>query len=119
VCARLPNPERQLRPGMLLTVVIENAPRMALSVPELSVIGEGESRFVYVVDQAGRAQRAAVRTGLRAGGRIEILEGLRPGQRVITEGVVKVADDMPVRLAGPRNAEPAARRRPAAPRPAG
>lgn len=112
VRARLPNPERRLRPGMLLTVTIENAPRMALSVPELSVIGEGESRFVYIVDEAGRAQRVAVRTGVRAGGRVEVLEGLRPGQRVITEGVVKVADDMPVRLAGARNAEPAARRRP-------
>ena len=110
VRARLPNPERQLRPGMLLTVTIENAPRMTLSVPELAVIGEGESRFVYVVDEQGRAQRQPVRTGTRAAGRVEILEGLRPGQRVITEGVVKVADDMPVRIAGPRNAEPAARR---------
>lgn len=112
VRARLPNPERRLRPGMLLTVVIENMPRMALSVPELAVIGEGESRFVYVVDPQRRAQRVAVRTGVRFGGRVEILEGLRPGQRVITEGVVKVVDGMPVRLAGARNAQPAAQSRP-------
>jgi len=42
-----------------------------------------------------------VRTGLRAAGRIEILEGLKPGQRVVTEGVVKLSDGMKVRLAGP------------------
>ena len=108
VRARLPNPDRLLRPGMMMSVAIENAPRLALSVPELAVIGEGDSRFVYIVDAQSRAQRVPVRTGLRSAGRVEILEGLRPGQRVITEGVVKVSDDMPVRLAGARNAQPRA-----------
>ena len=111
VRARLPNPQRLLRPGMLLAVTIENTPRMALSVPELAVIGEGESRFVYTVDPRGRARRTPVRTGVRIGGRVEILEGLRPGQRVITEGIVKVSDGVQVRLAGARNAQPRQRRR--------
>ena len=110
VRARLPNPQRLLRPGMLLTVAIENTPRMALSVPELAVVGEGESRFVYTVDGQGRARRTPVRTGARLGGRVEIVEGLRPGQRVITEGIVKVTDGIPVRLAGAGNARPATRR---------
>lgn len=109
VRARLPNPERLLRPGMLLTVVIESAPRQALSVPELAVIGEGDSRFVYVLDPQGRARRTPVRTGARQNGRIEIVEGLGPGRRVITEGIVKVADGMPVRLAGAPNPQQARR----------
>src|SRR5688572_12297814 len=113
VRARLPNPQRLLRPGMLLTVTIENAPRMALSVPELAVVGEGDGRFVYTLDPQGRARRTPVRTGVRAGGRVEIVGGLRPGQRVITEGVVKVADGMPVRVAGARNARPAGKAQPA------
>ncbi len=100
VRARLPNPDRRLRPGMLLTVAVENAPRQSLSVPELAVIGEGEQRYVYVLDNESRAQRVQVRTGVRAGGRIEILAGLRPGLRVVTEGVVKVADGMVVRVEG-------------------
>jgi membrane fusion protein, multidrug efflux system len=103
VRARLPNPDRLLRPGMLLTVTIASQPRMGLSVPELAVIGEGERRFVYTIDERSRAQRTPVRTGARGAGRVEILAGLRPGQRVITEGVVKVSDDMQVRLAGARN----------------
>jgi len=114
VRALLPNPERLLRPGMLLTVTIENAPRTSLSVPELAVIGDGDSRFVYTVDGRGRAHRTPVRTGMRAGGRVEVLEGLRPGQRVITEGVNKVTDGVAVRVAGPQNAQP----RRAAPAPA-
>ncbi len=102
VRARLPNPDRKLKPGMLLNVGIENAPRLSLSVPELAIIGEGESSFVYIVGDDGIARRTAVRTGLRSGGRVEIVEGLRPGQKVVTEGVVKLADGMKVRLAGAR-----------------
>ena len=52
-----------------------------------------------------RPPRPRCAPALRAGGRVEILEGLRPGQRVVTEGVVKVADGMEVRLAGARNAQ--------------
>jgi membrane fusion protein (multidrug efflux system) len=100
VRARLPNPDGRLKPGMLLTVSIETAPRMGISVPELAVVGEGESRFVYIVEN-GTAKRVQVRTGLRAGGRVEILEGLKPGQPVVTEGVVKLSENMKVRLAGP------------------
>ena len=59
VRARLPNPDRLLRPGMMLNVGIENAPRIGLSVPELAVIGEGDSRFVYVVDGEGKARAPA------------------------------------------------------------
>lgn len=109
VRAILPNPDRKLKPGMLLTVGIETAPRLSLSVPELAVVGEGDSRFVYVVED-GVARRTNVRTGVRSNGRIEILEGLRPDQRVVTEGVVKLADGMKVRLAGaPAPPSPAAK----------
>jgi len=108
--ARIPNPDRRLRPGMMLNVAIESDPRMSLSVPELAVIGEGERRFVFVLGEGNRARRTEVRTGLRSGGRVEILEGLRPGQRVITEGVVKVADGMQVRVGGTGNAQGRANR---------
>jgi len=99
VRAVLPNPDLRLKPGMLLTVTIESNPREALAVPELAVVGEGDSRFVYVIE-GNKVKRTPVRTGIRMDGRIEILEGLRPGQQVVTEGVVKVTDGVPVRLAG-------------------
>jgi membrane fusion protein, multidrug efflux system len=101
VRARLPNPDGKLKPGMLLTVAIETSPRLGLSVPELAVVGEGDQRFVYVVGKDGKVKRTAVKTGLRSAGRIEILEGLKPGQPVVTEGVVKLADGMKVKVAGP------------------
>ena len=107
VRARLANPDARLKPGMLLTVSIETAPRMSLSVPELAVVGEGDRRFVYVIDK-GTAKRVEVRTGLRQNGRVEIIEGIQPGQPVVTEGVVKLSDGMKVRLAGPNSGAQAA-----------
>jgi membrane fusion protein (multidrug efflux system) len=104
VRARLPNPDRRLKPGMLLTVGIETAPRLSLSVPELAVVGEGDQRFVYTIEN-GQAKRVPVRVGMRSDGRVEIVEGLQPGQRVVTEGVVKISDGMKVRVAGAANAE--------------
>ena len=105
VRAQLPNPDRRLRPGMLLNVAIETAPRAALSVPELAVIGEGDRRFVYLLDAQGKAKRTDVRTGARMAGRIEIVSGLRAGQKVVTEGVIKLTDGMKVKIAGARNAQ--------------
>jgi membrane fusion protein (multidrug efflux system) len=108
VRAILPNGDRKLKPGMLLTVRIETRPRVGLSVPELAIVGEGDARYVYVVEAGGKVKRTAVRTGLRSAGRIEILEGLRPGEKVVTEGVVKLSDGMKVRLAGPNAGRAAA-----------
>jgi membrane fusion protein, multidrug efflux system len=100
VRAVLPNPDRTLRPGMMMSVVIQSATRSALSVPELAVVGEGDAQFVFAVGAGARVHRVPVRTGARLNGRVEILSGLRPGQPVVTEGVIKVADGMQVRLQG-------------------
>lgn len=105
VRAILPNPDARLKPGMLLTVVIEAQARSALAVPELSVVAEGDRNFVYAVDD-GVARRVAVDTGLRQDGLVEITGGLAPGQRIVTDGVVKLADGQAVRLAGPQNSQP-------------
>jgi membrane fusion protein (multidrug efflux system) len=107
VRARLPNPDGRLKPGMLLSVAIEMAPRMSLSVPELAVVGEGDRRFVYSVAPDATVRRTEVKVGIRSNGRMEILAGLKPGQRVVTDGVVKLSDGMKVTLAGPAAARPA------------
>lgn len=119
VRAILPNGDRRLRPGMLLTVGINTSSRTALAVPEPAVVGEGDTRFVFLVEKgkakppkAGAGEepgkekskgnsevvrRVAVQTGSRAGGMIEIRSGLVAGQKVVVEGVGKVTDGKPVR----------------------
>jgi membrane fusion protein (multidrug efflux system) len=103
--AILPNGDKRLKPGMLLTVTIESQARMSAAVPELAVVGEGDQSFVYVIEGDG-AKRVKVTTGIRQGGMVEILSGLQPGQRVVTEGVVKLGgDSQKVRLGGPENSK--------------
>jgi membrane fusion protein, multidrug efflux system len=99
VRAILPNPQNRLKPGMLLTVTIEAAARIAPAVPELAVVSQGDERFVFVIGKNGKAKRTPVRTGSRDRGMIEIVDGLKPGEKVVGEGIVKVGDGMAVRLA--------------------
>lgn len=108
VRALLPNPDRVIKPGMLMTVTVESAARTSLSVPELAVVGEGDKSYVFVVGDGSKVKRTPVKIGARQGGAVEILQGLKPGQRVVTEGVVKLTDGMKVALAGARGERPAA-----------
>ncbi len=100
VRAHLPNPDRALRPGMMMNVAIQSSSRTALSVPELAVLGEGDNRYVFVVGPGNRVHRTEVRTGAHLNGRVEITAGLRQGQQVVTEGIIKVTDGVEVRLQG-------------------
>jgi membrane fusion protein (multidrug efflux system) len=105
VRAILPNGDKRLKPGMLLTVTIEAQARDSAAVPELAVVGDGDQTYVFVNDK-GKAKRINVQTGIRQNGMVEILSGIQPGQRVITEGVVKITDGQKIRLQGEENAAP-------------
>ena len=92
VRAMLPNPDRVLKPGMLMTVELLKNPRQAAVIPEEALIPEGQNQYVLVVDEAqeNRAERRAVKIGARRPGEVEILEGLMPGEKVITHGTLTV-----------------------------
>lgn len=103
--AILPNTDLRLRPGMLMTVTIKSPARQAITVPEQAVIGEGVGAFVWKVSPENIAERANVSTGLRRDGRVEILSGLADGDRVVSEGTVKLTATGPVRPAGEATAD--------------
>ncbi len=106
VRAILPNPDRALKPGMLLTVSVLSRQRQSLAVPELAVIGDGDDRYVFAVAD-GKAKRVKVDTGVRQNGQVEITGGVKAGQMIVTEGVVKLSDGVPVRLPGDKPTSPA------------
>jgi membrane fusion protein (multidrug efflux system) len=101
VRAVLANPGFRIKPGMLMTVRVESASRVAPAVPELAVIGDGAERFVYTIGVGNKAVRTPVQVGSRDAGLVEV-KGLKPGQRVIGDGVVKVAEGTRVRIQGER-----------------
>jgi membrane fusion protein (multidrug efflux system) len=92
VRAELPNPERLLRPGMLLSVRLYQAARPAIVVPEIAVIQVGTDAFVYRVSQDQTASRVRVELGSRRRGEVEVVSGLAAGETIVTEGAVKLRD---------------------------
>ena len=96
--ATLPNRNGMLKPGMLMSVTIESNSRTSPAVPELSLVREGSASFVYTIAADGKAKRVPVTTGARQGQMVEIVSGLRAGDSIVTEGVVKLSDGTKVRL---------------------
>jgi membrane fusion protein (multidrug efflux system) len=98
VRALLANEDGALKPGMFLNVSLANDERDALVIPEEALTPEAEKQYVYVVAD-GRASRREVRIGGRRPGTVEIIAGLKAGERVIVEGTQKVRDGAAVRAA--------------------
>lgn len=96
VKALIANPEGRLRPGMYARVRIDTATRQnVLMVPEEAIVPEGQDNYVFAVND-GKAERRKVALGDRANGEVEISDGLEKGDKVITAGLMKLRDGMPV-----------------------
>ncbi|WP_309091431.1 efflux RND transporter periplasmic adaptor subunit [Phenylobacterium sp.] len=120
--AEFPNPGRRLKPGMLVRVGISRGDRQSLSAPESAVSVQGDNAFVYVIRTMGErtvAEQRPILTGVRQQGMVEIRDGVRPGERIVADGLNKIQPGQPVRVAG-AGAPPAAGRgqAPAGKRPA-
>jgi membrane fusion protein (multidrug efflux system) len=117
--AEFPNGDGKLKPGMLMRINIEQGQRQAVAVPESAVQFESDQATVFVlIDQDGQtvAQRRTVKAGSNDSGFIEIKEGLKPGERVVRDGLSNVQAG-PVRLvemAASGSARPAGASAPAA-----
>jgi membrane fusion protein (multidrug efflux system) len=96
VRGKVPNPGEVLRPGMFCTasIIIEEK-KNALLVPEEAVLSRGDKRFLFV-EKDGKAAIRAVRLGLSAEGRVEVVEGLQPRARVVAAGSQKLFTDTPI-----------------------
>jgi membrane fusion protein (multidrug efflux system) len=83
---------------MMMTVKIITDARQALVIPESAFIQTGKQSYVYIAGEDGLAHRQIIRIGARRYGYVEVLEGLEPGQLVITEGGFKLRDKAPYRV---------------------
>jgi len=91
VRAKLPNPQGWLIDGQLVTVLVETAtPTQALLVPQQALQFDQTGYFVLVVDAENKVKVQPVGIGAGHDTDLEITSGLKPGDRVITEGVQKV-----------------------------
>ncbi|HET8942321.1 MAG TPA: efflux RND transporter periplasmic adaptor subunit [Rudaea sp.] len=82
---RLDNPDLRLQPNMYAHVVLHaDAQRDAVWIPQLALIRTGHSERVILALGDGRFDVCPVQAGISSGDRVEILKGLRAGQRVVT-----------------------------------
>ncbi|QDE93952.1 efflux transporter periplasmic adaptor subunit [Myxococcus xanthus] len=96
----LPNPELELKPDMYADVrfVLQGgAPR--LQIPDSAVIYTGPRRLVFVDLGEGRLRPQEVKLGIKGNGTYEVLEGLSPGDVVVTSGNFLIAAESRIRSA--------------------
>ena len=98
--AELPNPEGSLRPGQFVRVILKGATRPnAVKVPQRAVLEGPQGKFVYVVGDKGQADVRPIEAGEWAGDSWIITAGLKTGERVILDGVMKLGPGAPVKVA--------------------
>jgi len=92
----------QLKPGMLLNVMLKVRPREALMINEIAVLQNADESFAYKFVAENQApERVKLTLGTRVGGKVEVISGLQAGDRVVTEGNVKLRPNMAVREVQP------------------
>jgi len=100
--AVFPNPGGDILPGQFVRIMLKGLVRSdAIVVPEAAVMQGPKGTFVYRLTEDNKAEVASVKTGptVKAGWIIE--EGLKPGDRIVVEGVIRVRPGQPVRPAEP------------------
>jgi membrane fusion protein (multidrug efflux system) len=92
------NPEKRIRPGMIGRVAfLRRVIPDAVAAPLFALVDKSGERIVFV-EKDGRAESRTVAIGVIEGDRVQILEGLAPGDRLIVKGQTEVEDGMPVNV---------------------
>jgi len=98
------NPGEALRPDMFVDVELPVAFSPTISVPADAVLDTGLRKTVYVEQGPGEFDPREVEIGWRRGGRVEILRGLAPGDRIVASGTFLVDSESRMRHAPMRAA---------------
>jgi membrane fusion protein (multidrug efflux system) len=107
VRATFSNPDGALRPGQFVRVHVKGVVRPnAVLVPQSAVLQGAQGFFVWIVDPEGKAQVRPVEVGDWQGDNWFITKGLSSGDKVITDGIVRLAKGTPVRVVVPDAGDP-------------
>ena len=96
--AQIPNPDRFLKPGMLLKVDLVKDRSQSLIIPEEAVILEKDKKFALLITPENTVEKKEIVTGRRSPGKVEVLSGLKAGHRVIIEGITRVKPGISVNV---------------------
>ena len=87
---KIDNPDYELIPCSLLEITLSTNKRDSLSIPDTSIILEGNKAYVYKVSKDNIANRSEIQIGLRNDGKVEVTSGLNAGDIIVAEGLKKV-----------------------------
>jgi multidrug efflux system membrane fusion protein len=114
--ATMRNPDNSLLPGMFVNAAVVLPPQTDVMVlPETAIDYTLYGDSVYVIREDGkdvnghpilRAMRTPIKAGVRVGGKVAILQGLQPGERVVAAGQVKVQNGAPVAISDSPGPQP-------------
>mgnify|MGYP001401115954 FL=1 len=87
---KISNENLELLSGSLLEITVKFNLRNSLSVPDTSIMMEGEKSYIYTVSDEDITNKTEVEIGLRGDGKVEILSGIKEGDLIVAEGLKKV-----------------------------
>tara|TARA_B100001027_G_scaffold70983_1_gene48475 strand:- start:52 stop:924 length:873 start_codon:yes stop_codon:yes gene_type:complete len=91
------NPNLELIPGILLNIKVIYDEKSSLSIPEESLVIQGNSKFVYLIEN-NVLKRQNIKIGLRNFGKVEVLSGLMINDKIVAEGTNKVRNKAKVKI---------------------
>ena len=94
---KMDNTSGEILPGSFLEISIKYDTRESLSIPDTSTIVEGDNIFIYKVDEKNKVLKTNIDTGDRYLGFVEVLNGLKVGDKVVAEGTKKVRPNLIIR----------------------
>jgi multidrug efflux pump subunit AcrA (membrane-fusion protein) len=94
------NPKGRLRPGTSVQIsMLARAVPNSLFVPAAAVLTSPDgSNYVMVAGSDNKAHQKTVKTGIKQGDQVQIVEGLAEGERVITSGAYGLPDNTKIRI---------------------
>jgi len=100
VRALFDNAQGKLRPGLLVRVTVKGAEREAVMVPESAIVQRAKGAMIYTL-AADKVTEVKARLGKRVEGMVEVVEGLKAGDTVVTAGNAQLADGAKVEVVSP------------------
>jgi membrane fusion protein, multidrug efflux system len=94
--AEFPNAKLQMLPGQFVRVQVIAGRQQAIVVPQAAVLQNESGRFVWVMDAEGKAVQRNIRPGNWVGKDWVVLEGLKAGESVIVDNLVRLRPGTPV-----------------------
>jgi RND family efflux transporter MFP subunit len=87
----LPNPEGVLKPGMFAKVTLFTGETVSgVAIPESALVDDNGKPTVFVQAGGESFYKRTVRTGVRSGGMVQVLDGVKEGERVVSLGAFEL-----------------------------